>query len=105
MLPEITELIKELEDYVLRGDRVFVLKDQKKEQASGLVLSNTENSRPIKGTIVKIGEDCQSLEVGLVIHFNEYAAMDIEVHGKVFHCLRAKDVAGYFKKKQNEVSV
>lgn len=92
---ELAEEIKK-RGLVLIGERVAILRDERKESttAAGIILPENAKPIPIRGTIVAIGNDVdlesdryKGLEVGLRMNFVKYHLAEM-----TYKCLDGREV-------------
>ena len=89
-------------------DRVVVqVMDQEEKTSSGIVLPDTAQEKPQKGTIVAVGEGKYDesgkllpmpVKKGDVVVFAKYAGTEIKLDGVEFLVMRASDLIGTLPK-------
>jgi chaperonin GroES len=85
------------------GDRVVVKTAEAEEKtASGLILADTAKEKPVKGTIIAVGEgkwdeDGEKripvdVKVGDLVIYSKYGGTEVKVDGEEYLILRADDI-------------
>lgn len=80
------------------GDRLLVEVDEAESQtASGVIIPERAQEKPLTGTVVAIGEDVGlDIEKGTTVLFGKYAGPMIEVEGWPYLILREEELLGYY---------
>ena len=89
-------------------DRIVVeVQDAEDKSAGGILLPDTAQEKPQRGTIAAVGtgkllkdgkRSALSLKKGEVIIFGKYAGTDVEVGGKEYKILRENEVLARIEK-------
>jgi chaperonin GroES len=85
------------------GDRVVVKTAEAEEKtASGIILADTAKEKPVKGTVIAVGEgkwdeDGEKripvdVKVGDVVIYSKYGGTEVKVDGEEYLILRADDI-------------
>ena len=85
------------------GDRVVVKTAEAEEKtASGIILADTAKEKPVKGTVIAVGEgkwdeDGEKripvdVKVGDVVIYSKYGGTEVKVDGEEYLILRSDDI-------------
>lgn len=84
------------------GDRVVVKAAEAEEKtASGLILADTAKEKPVKGTVIAVGEGRfkddgtrvpVDVKAGDVVIYSKYGGTEVKVEGVEYLILRADDI-------------
>ena len=91
------------------GDRVVVKTAEAEEKtASGIILADTAKEKPVKGTVIAVGEgkwdeDGEKripvdVKVGDVVIYSKYGGTEVKVDGEEYLILSARDVLAILNK-------
>lgn len=66
------------------GNRVFIQRDEVKEERRGLIwVPDKARAKPQEGTVIAIGPDVTTVQVGDRVIFGRYSVLDVAPHGLV----------------------
>ena len=83
------------------ADRVLVKPAEAEEKtASGIIIPDSAKEKPLKGTVVAVGEGTKDekmiLEEGDEVLYGKYAGTELELDGQKFLIMRQGDVLAKF---------
>jgi chaperonin GroES len=78
-------------------DRVLVESHKAEEKtASGIIIPNSAQEKPQKGTVIAVGEgkkdEPMSLKAGDVVIYSKYGGTEINIDGKDYLIMREDDI-------------
>ena len=85
-----------------QGDRVLVEAAPAEEKtAGGLIIPDTAQEKPQKGTVIAVGpgkkkEEPMTVKVGDKVLYGKYSGTEITIDGKEYLIMRQDDIFGNF---------
>lgn len=84
------------------ADRVIIQPTPAEETTlSGIIIPDTAKEKPLKGTIVAVGNGTKDEEMLLkerdIVLYGKYAGTEIELDGEKYLIMRQADVLGIFR--------
>ena len=84
------------------ADRVLVLPAQAEEKVGGIIIPDTAKEKPLKGTVVAVGEGTKDepmiLKEGDEVLYGKYSGTELELEGVKYLIMRQSDVLAVFNK-------
>lgn len=76
-------------------DRVIVSNVQTETKTSGgIILTETDRSKPVKGTVVSIGPICEHVKEGDTVLFHIYSTIELTYEVDKVYMIRECDIIG-----------
>lgn len=81
------------------ADRVLIEPTPAEEKtASGLIIPDTAKEKPLKGTVVAVGngkkDEPMTVKVGETVIFGQYSGTEIKIEGKAYLIMKEADIYG-----------
>ena len=78
------------------ADRVLVLPAPAEEKIGGIIIPDTAKEKPLKGTVVAVGNGTKDeemvLKTGDQVLYGKYAGTEVEIEGTKYLIMRQSDV-------------
>jgi chaperonin GroES len=84
------------------ADRVLILPAAAEEKIGGIIIPDTAKEKPLKGTLVAVGNGTKDeemvLKVGDQVLYGKYAGTELEFDGEKYLMMRQSDVLAVLEK-------
>lgn len=67
--------------------------------AGGVLLPDAAQDKPSQGSVLAVGPDCATLQVGDRVVFQKYTGTDVELEGELYLAVKESEILGRLKVK------
>jgi chaperonin GroES len=93
-LPEVPHAPKAVKAFKPLGEVILVRQADAAELSTIIITETIEKDKPAEGTVLSIGANVTTIEVGQSIVFGKYAGTQFVLNGETLLLMEAKDVLG-----------